>query len=337
VRVSPLPEVLYLEVTNRCNSLCVTCVRTFDLAEPEGDFRVADVRRLLASLPPGWPRRVVLNGVGEALLHRDLIEIVELFTGGGRLVLFNTNAVTLTEERVLSLARAGLSELRVSIDGAQRATYRALRGIDALDRVVENTRRAAEILRERGLSSPRVSIWFTGTRDNVGELPDMVRLAHRIGISEVYFQRLVFREGEAGFGAADARRSLVRRGLERAEERAFEEARALAAELGVTLSGSGSARDARGALPASDAPGSRPWAACRRPYTSAYVTANGNVLPCCIAPFSTADYASITLGNVHGAGLDDIWHGPAYAEFRKRFESSEPVECCRRCGADWSL
>src|SRR5574341_901372 len=30
-------------------------------------------------------------------------------------------------------------------------------------------------------------------------------------------------------------------------------------------------------------------------------------------------------------------HGPAYAEFRRRFESSEPVECCRRCGADWSL
>jgi len=336
VEVSPLPEVLYLEVTNRCNSLCVTCVRTFDLAEPEADFGIDGVRALIASLPRA-PRRVVLNGVGEALLHRHLVEIVALFHDAGAVVLFNTNAVTLTAGRVLALARAGLSELRVSIDGALPATYRALRGIDTLDRVVDNTRRAVEALKDSGLSSPRISFWFTGTRENIGELPEIVRLAHRIGVSEVYFQRLVFRDGDAGFGAARARHSLLRGGLAQAEETAFGEARALAAELGVNLAGSGSARDARAALPLAHAGGSRPWAGCRRPYTSSYVTANGNVLPCCIAPFSTADYGSIVLGNVRSSRLDTIWQSAAYAEFRRRFESSDPVECCRRCGTDWSL
>jgi MoaA/NifB/PqqE/SkfB family radical SAM enzyme len=331
-----LPEVLYLEVTNRCNSLCETCVRTFDLAEPETDFALADVRKLALGFPEGTLRRVVLNGVGEALLHRDLVEIVALFHGIGARVLFNTNAVTLGDDLTLRLARAGLSELRVSIDGARPETYRLLRGIDALDRVVENVRRAVLVLAESGLDSPRISIWLTGTRDNVGELPEMVRLAHRVGVEELYFQRLVFREGDAGFGAAHVRRSLVRRELERAEQRAFEEARALAAELGVRLAGSGAADDAQAALPSADAP-ARPWSSCRRPSSSTYVTANGNVLPCCIAPFSTADYASITLGNVHEAPLERIWSGPAYDEFRRRFASDDPVGCCRRCGLDWSL
>ncbi len=336
-RAQEFPAALYLEVTNRCNSLCATCVRTFDLAEPESDFDLQAVRDLCASFPAAaGPKRVVLNGVGEALLHRDLLEIVALFSGGGATVLFNTNAVTLTPKQTLALAEAGLDELRISIDGANRETYRLLRGIDALDRVVDNARRAALALREHHIDRPRLSIWFTATRQNIDELPEMVRLTHRVGIGELYFQRLVFRDGDAGFGAAHARHSLLRGQLERAELRSFEEAARVAAELGVTLRGAGDANDPRQALPVS--PGSpRPWQACRRPSSSTYVTANGNVLPCCIAPFSTSDYDAITLGNLRDAPLAAIWRGERYQEFRRRFASDDPPDCCRRCGSDWSL
>jgi radical SAM protein with 4Fe4S-binding SPASM domain len=337
--MSTFPEILYLEVTNRCNSLCATCVRTFDLAEPERDFELANIHALIRAFPAGEaPRRVVLNGVGEALLHRDLVAIVSAFHETRATVHFNTNAVTLTEEIVLALARAGLSELRISIDGATRATYALLRGIDALERVVANVRRAVALLREHRLVAPKLSIWFTGTRQNVTELPEMVRLTHECGLAELYFQRLVFREGDAGFGAAHARHSLVREPLERAEERAFDEAARVAAELGVRLIGAGNALDAREALPSRGAEDrTRPWAPCRRPYSSAYVTANGNVLPCCIAPFSTDDYAAITLGNVRNESLERIWNGESYERFRRRFESDDPVDCCRRCGVDWNL
>ena len=329
-------EVLYLEVTNRCNSKCATCVRTFDLAEPERDVDLKDVRRLVASFPPGQaPRRVVLNGVGEALLHRNLIEIVTLFVATGAEVSFNTNAITLSPEMALALARAGLAALRISIDGAQRATYRSLRGVDALHRVAANTRAATCALADAGLVRPAVSIWFTGTRGNVGELPAMVRLARDVGVSELYFQRMVFRDGDRAFGAARADESLARGGLSAQEERAFQEAQQLASELGVTLRGSGNAEEPRAVLPRPNQ--DRPWSACKRPFNSAYVTANGNVLPCCVAPFATADYAAITLGNAREQGLPEIWRGARYEAFRARFGTDDPVDCCRRCGVDWSL
>ena len=40
-----------------------------------------------------------------------------------------------------------------------------------------------------------------------------------------------------------------------------------------------------------------PWQGCTRPLRLAYVTANGNALPCCIAPFTGVPYDDLILGN----------------------------------------
>jgi radical SAM protein with 4Fe4S-binding SPASM domain len=68
-----------------------------------------------------------------------------------------------------------------------------------------------------------------------------------------------------------------------------------------------------------------------------YITANGNVLPCCISPFSSVDYDSIILGNVFKEPLAEIWSGSRYRNFRKQRQSATPPECCRGCGIQWSL
>ena len=83
--------------------------------------------------------------------------------------------------------------------------------------------------------------------------------------------------------------------------------------------------------------GRRPWAACRRPFTLVYVTANGNVLPCCIAPFATRHYPGIVLGNVFERPLAEIWNGERYREFRRAILTESPPECCSGCGVKWSL
>jgi len=80
-----------------------------------------------------------------------------------------------------------------------------------------------------------------------------------------------------------------------------------------------------------------PWQACSRPLRLAYVTAEGTALPCCIAPFTDAPYDSITLGNYLRDGVQAVWTGSAYQQFRERLYSSEPPPSCRNCGLAWSL
>jgi radical SAM protein with 4Fe4S-binding SPASM domain len=112
------------------------------------------------------------------------------------------------------------------------------------------------------------------------------------------------------------------------------EAERLAAELGVEFAGAGamSPRDGRANLIDAE-----PWRGCSRPLRLAYITANGNALPCCIAPFTDAPYQDITLGNYFEQGVDAVWQGEAYTRFRQRLYSSSPPPSCRNCGIAWSL
>ena len=53
----------------------------------------------------------------------------------------------------------------------------------------------AETKARLGLATPQVSIWYVATRKNIAELPELVRLAARVGVPEVYLQRMVFFAG----------------------------------------------------------------------------------------------------------------------------------------------
>src|SRR5271163_1384437 len=64
------PVCIYLEVTNRCNLLCETCPRTFEDLEPPADMSWELFRSIIDQVP--GLVRVVLHGVGEPMLVKDL-------------------------------------------------------------------------------------------------------------------------------------------------------------------------------------------------------------------------------------------------------------------------
>jgi radical SAM protein with 4Fe4S-binding SPASM domain len=101
---------------------------------------------------------------------------------------------------------------------------------------------------------------------------------------------------------------------------------------GVELLGTGGFAPAESLRPIG---AERPWSGCTRPWRSTYVTANGNVLPCCFAPFTTGDYQGVILGNVFERPMSEIWNGSAYEAFRRAHASDDPPECCRGCGTRW--
>ncbi len=324
-----LPDELYLEVTNRCNSRCQTCVRTFETLEPLRDLTLGEFRALVDQVPA--LHRVVLHGVGEPLLNRDLrAMIVHLQSRTDPPhVLFNSNAILLDSEWQEALLETGLDEFRVSTDAAHPELYARIRGIDAFDRMVENVAAFARRIRQAG-RGPTLSLWFTAMHQNLADLPDLVRLAARLSVGEVYVQRLVY----YGQGLAVGEQSLYR-AMQAAEERVLADAEALAEEMGITFRASG-ATTPRESLLSPDG-NRRPWSSCRRPSSLIYVTANGNVLPCCLSPFTTRDYAGLILGNAFQTPLSEIWNGTAYRRFRSALQGDTPPEACDRCGVCWSL
>ncbi|MCX6024594.1 MAG: hypothetical protein NTZ05_23250 [Chloroflexi bacterium] len=93
-----LPTQLYIEVTNRCQSLCTTCPLTFGGLEPNKDLTWDEFRLIVGQFPT--LERVVLHGIGEPLLNRNLAKfILYLKEHRGSYCLFNSNAISLTPAR----------------------------------------------------------------------------------------------------------------------------------------------------------------------------------------------------------------------------------------------
>jgi len=325
----PLPEELYIEVTNRCNSRCETCVHTFRAPEPQRDMTLDEFRGLVDQVP--LLRRVVLHGVGEPLLNRDLPAMIAYLNrrAASPHILFNSNAILLTRQWQEALLEAGLDEYRISTDAAHAELYARIRGVDAFDCMVANVASFAQRIAEAG-SGPQLSLWCTAIQENLRDLPDLVRLAHRLGVGEVYVHRMVYHGG----GLAKEEQSIFR-AMHAAEEALLAEAERLAEELGILFKASG-ATTPRGSLMSSDGD-PRPWAQCRRPISLMYISANGNVLPCCLSPFTTRDYGGLILGNAFQTPLDGIWNGELYHLFRAALQTDTPWESCNRCGVYWSL
>ncbi len=330
-----LPRQLYIEVTNYCNSLCISCPLTYDHFlpfEPKHHLSWENFRHIVDQLPV--IERAVLHGIGEPLLNRELPRFVEHLKQRGAYVLFNSNGLLLDERRADALVAAGLDELRVSLDAVTPELYARLRGIDQLPRIIANLK--AFVQRHGGKSTPRLSLWLVGMQENLHELPDFVRLGAEIGVAEVYLQRLVyFGDGakpDAG-ATMDAAQSLYG-GLEERQAQLISECEKLAATVGIRFQASGATTPHESVA----VKGAHPWQGCMRPWTLMYITANGTALPCCVAPFATKDFPTITLGNVLSQPLSEVWQGEQYAALRSAVLSEAPAPWpCQHCGVKWSL
>ncbi len=326
------PVCLYLETTNRCNLLCTTCPRTYEQLEPEADMSW----ELFTSLIDQYPNiaRVVLHGIGEPMLVKDIARRVQYLKDRNIYVLFNTNGTLLNNANGRALIDAGLDELRVSLDAAEPNTYEMVRGKDFFHKIVANVGNFTKMQQELNAPKPRVSLWLTGLRETVDQLPRFVRLSHSIGVFEVYLQRLVFFDDPMSIESlARAESALFEHTTER-EEQLIREAEDVAKELGVMFSASGAVDPGESIrMQRTD----NPWSLCRRPWSLMYITANGRVLPCCIAPFSMKGYSSFTLGDATQQSLREIWNGPEYQQFREGLLTSAPPAACSNCGLRWSL
>ncbi|HEY6408639.1 MAG TPA: radical SAM protein [Ktedonobacteraceae bacterium] len=325
-----LPRSIYIEPTSRCNELCQQCPRTLLSREDDRDLSFDNFRLIVDQFTV--LERVVLHGLGEPLLNKELPRMIAYLKERGTYVLFNTNGIQLNAKRGQALIYAGLDELRLSMDGATRASYALVRGVDAFDKIWRNVKFFIALQQQQNACKPAVSLWFTAMRENLHELPTLIDLASEHGVREVYLQRLVYFEE----GLAHSKQALFRRSTheEIALIRRCEE---VCKERGITFRAAGSATPSESIIRDF---GERPWSGCQRPYTLTYITSSGNVLSCCFAPFghkNAREYKEErVLGNVFQESIADIWRGERYEDFRRAFQSDHPARHCAQCGTNWS-
>ena len=133
--------MVQISITNRCDMACSMCPHS-EFVKGEGfEFHDLDMglyQRIAEET--GRKKGVIrLLGWGEALLHPDLVEMVEVARQAGvEFVNLITNGKQLTKETSRGLIEAGLDVLEVSLDAYQETTYRAIRRNPYFNRIKEN-------------------------------------------------------------------------------------------------------------------------------------------------------------------------------------------------------
>lgn len=125
---------VYIEPTNGCNLNCSTCVRN-SWDEPVGIMKIETYRKLIDSLRKITSlQKISFWGVGEPLLHPEIVEIVSLAKQIGVETQIITNALLLDKKKSEELIAAGLDSIVISIDGTDDRTNADLRSAQAWNR-----------------------------------------------------------------------------------------------------------------------------------------------------------------------------------------------------------
>lgn len=322
--VTALPRFAQIEPMASCNLACRMCTvpqRPDGGDVSQGALPFEDFVRWLDQLE--GIEELQLQGLGEPMLNRSFFEMIEYATARGIRVTSNTNLTLLTPTRARRCVTSGLAALSVSIDGATRETYEAIRINGRFDRFVRNLGRLMAARAEASSPTPHVRLVLVLMRQNLSELPAMVRLAAEHGVDEVLVQRLAHPLNES---TLPERYIPVRSFIDTAQLREPDELRAVevfgaasrtARELGVTLN-----------LPRlRTAPRTNGTGRCTWPWDGVYLTARGEMLPCCMV--GTPDRANF--GAVGPASIREVWNGADAQAFRRALASDDPPRICASC------
>ena len=309
-------SLVTLYLTERCNSRCVTCDYW---RHGRADMNLAAVKRLLPSLQRLRTQVALLSG-GEPLLNPEWPAIALALREAGLKTWLLTSGLSL--EKHARRAAQLFEAITVSLDGTDRETYQAIRGLDAWDNVCDGIRAAAA----HGVPP---SLRVTVQRSNFRQLPGFVSLAKTLGARQVSFLAVDVANPHA-FGRSDDFSSDL--ALAPADLPVFEEVlRTMEREHAEDFQSHFIAENPQKLrrllqyFTALHGRGDFPQVRCNAPEFSAVVGAGGGVQPCF--------FISGPAGLEPGGGFDDLpaaLNNDAMTALRDSIRAGARAEC-RTC------
>ena len=223
------------------------------------------------------------------------------------------------------IVEAGFSQLKVSIDAAQAATYRKIRGEDFFGMILDNIREVQKWKRELGTDGPSIRFNFALQRLNFSEAADLVTLASELGVDGIYFQYLSYVDME------DRKDMLTGTMTEEGLRAVLEEAARRAKALGVSTNLNIWWRDWdilwNAMQPISEFKPNQK--SCYFPWMSTWLGADGWVRPCPIMPWT---HDEGRMGHIDDQSFGEIWNNEKYRELRRALARGErPTRSCKLC------
>jgi MoaA/NifB/PqqE/SkfB family radical SAM enzyme len=318
--VESMPYTLVVGTTTACPLDCIMCSRSSVITEASR-LGFAEYKGLIDTMDP---LHVSVGDLGESLFDPDLDQKIRYAKGQGAGVDVVTS-YAISRFAPEALVGSGLDVLKVSIDGATRETYEAIRGQPYFADALAHARGLIETRDRQGSQTPYVHLQFVVQQRNWQEIVEYVRLAAEIGADRIDYKPLLLgpdlehREALVGDMTAEYVYALL------------QEADHLANRLGMRTNAPVlPLRTLRRhwAIYNGAKSRSRDLGCCILPWVSTYIAADGGVYGCCNLRF----WDDGLLGNIYEDEFASVWNGEAYQELRRHLrDGHSPFRTCYTC------
>lgn len=257
---------------------------------------------------------IKLQGMGEPTLQRDqYFQMIRHARDRRIWVRTTTNGSLLhLNDNIAKLVDADPSEVQMSLDGATRETYTAIRRGAVFERVLSNMAQLNTRFARDGKT--RTKMWTVVQQANAHQLEELVRLGAALGFPSLVFSLELVDWGIDHWRAANDAVSV--------EDELDPDHLWSLVDLGDSLGIQVRFWHTTDKYTTDTPAGLCPW-----PFERAFIGSDGRVVPCC------------TIGNpdtfeIAGAAtFREVWQSEAYATFRRAHLDGEIPAACRSCYA----
>lgn len=183
IELAALPVEYIVETTAKCNLYCPMCPRETH-KQPKEDMTDEIFTRLVEESGPS-AEHMMLIGLGEPFLDRNIFERIERCERHGVATLLSTNGTFLDEPTAERLLASPLKHITLSFDGATRESFEYYRKGARFEKVRDNFVRFARMKAER--KAPiQVVVQMVRMERNAGEAADFLRFWRAVpGVDQV--------------------------------------------------------------------------------------------------------------------------------------------------------
>ncbi len=180
--LSSMPDYLQIETTSFCNAKCIMCSHYFSGNKGAAHLGDSTIEHMEDALQ--LSRTISLNGMGEPFISDRLLDQIDHYASMGNKIVTNTN-LSVLDEGLIDRINKHFEWIEVSCDGATKETYESIRKNLSFNTFLKNL----FVLKER-CPHVRKHIATVVMRQNVHEMPELVKLACDAGASIITFMML---------------------------------------------------------------------------------------------------------------------------------------------------
>ena len=348
---------LKLDMVNRCQLRCIMCHFAHPDFQESMDHMPRELLERIAAEVFPLCHDVVLSSSAEPLMAPELPRALELCREYEvPFFHFSTNALSLTEKIMHKIIEVQMPVLTISCDGATKETFEKVRTPAKWDKLLEKLALIARVKREHMSKLPVVSMTAVLMRENIEEMPLLIREMPKRGVQQF---NLLHMGVLGGLGMED--QTLVK--FPKLSNRIVRECKEIADELGVGLTAPLPFPEefvdlgATGAIKSADEGGGTALIApkdsaisinefldhknrefnlavskrdvhkrmCYFPWYYLHVNPDGTVFPC-------GHWFEFTVfGDFKTQSFKEIWTGEQFTELRRQIRHLELRKVCANC------